>query len=103
MMSHFFGTKDTEKLWKRLHCRKEGVKITRMQNHYKKLHDGVAKLKTDNARSLGYETGMMGPGGGDRNEVQQQIPKNICKHCGSASHSRITSTKCLSNAKYKEL
>jgi hypothetical protein len=109
MTSHFFGTKDTEKLWKRLHCRKEGVKITRMQNHYKKLRDGVAKLKADNARSLGYEAGMMGPGGDDGNEEQQQeITKRkktqnlSCKHCGSTTHSRITSTKCPSNAKYKK-
>jgi hypothetical protein len=93
-------------MWKRLHHCKEGVKITRMRNQYKKLCDRVAKLKADNVRSLGYETGMMGPGGGDGNEEQQQKPKNnhnlVCKHCGSASHSRITSTKFPSNAKYKK-
>jgi hypothetical protein len=36
-----------------------------MRTLYKKLRDGVAKLKVDNGKALGYETGMMGSGGAD--------------------------------------
>jgi hypothetical protein len=104
----FFSSQDSEKLWRRLHRRKQSVKITRMREQYRKLRDGVAKLKADNARSLAYETGMMGPGGDDVNEERQQIKRKrknqqnlSCKHCGSTTHSRITSTQCPSNVKYK--
>jgi hypothetical protein len=43
-----------------------------MRNMYKKLREGVEKLKGDNAKALGYEAGMMGPGGDDREQQQQQ-------------------------------
>jgi hypothetical protein len=57
----FLRSEDSEKLWRKVHRRKETVKITRMQTLYKKLRDGVAKLKVDNAKALAYKTGMMGP------------------------------------------
>jgi hypothetical protein len=44
------------------------VKITRIQTLYKKLRKGVAKLKVDNAKALGYESGMMGPDGGGKGD-----------------------------------
>jgi hypothetical protein len=106
MTSLFLRKEDADKLWRKMHCRKESYKITRMRHHYKKLRDGVAKLRADNAKALGYEAGMMGPGG---EEAQQQAPQQrqqrrssgACKHCGSTSHTRITSRQCPKNTKYK--
>jgi hypothetical protein len=44
-----------------------------MSAFYQKLRKGVTKLKIDNAKELGYETDMMGPGGrqGADDEDQQ--------------------------------
>jgi hypothetical protein len=71
------------------------VKIERMREQYRKLKEGVEKLKADNAKALGYSTGMTGP---DEDTAQRLPPlrktRNPCKHCGSMSHSRITSKKC---------
>jgi hypothetical protein len=43
--------------------RKESEKIMKMREFYQNLRKGVTKLKIDNAKELGYEMGMMGPGG----------------------------------------
>jgi hypothetical protein len=101
----FFRSEDADKLRKKFHRRKETVKITRMREFYQKLRKGVSKLKIDNAKELGYESGMMGPGGreGADDEDQRQkrcIQKRPCKHCGSTSHSRKTCLKCTANPKY---
>jgi hypothetical protein len=48
------------------------VKITRMRNLYRKLRDGVKKLKVDNRKALGYETGMMGPDGSGEDHGRRQ-------------------------------
>jgi hypothetical protein len=44
-----------------------------MWAHYKKLRNGVQKLKKDNKKALVYETGMMGL---DRQEEQQEQGKS---------------------------
>jgi hypothetical protein len=106
MTSLFLRKEDADKLWRKMHRRKESHKITRMRHHHKKLRDGVAKLRADNAKALGYEAGMMEPGGED---VRQQQPQQrrrrssgACKHCGSTiSHMRITSRQCPKNPKSK--
>jgi hypothetical protein len=105
MTSLFLRKEDADKLWGKMHRRKESYKITRMRHHHKKLRDGVAKLRADNAKALGYEAGMMGPGDED---VQQQAPQQrqrrssgACKHCGSTSHTQITSRQCPKNPKSK--
>jgi hypothetical protein len=43
-------------------------KIRILCTHYKKLRDGVKKLKKDNQKALPYETGMVGPGRQDQEE-----------------------------------
>jgi hypothetical protein len=84
----FLRSEDSEKLWRTLPRRKETVKITRMQTLYKKLRDGVAKLTVDNAKAVAYETGMMGPGGGEGNHCRGpkykkgDKQKPIFCHCG---------------------
>jgi hypothetical protein len=103
----FLRSEDGEKLWRKMHRKIEAVKITRMRTLYKKLREGVLKLKADNRKALGYETGMMGPGGGEGDHGRQ--PKNrasdkskpICKHCGSDTHSRRNSKECPENPKNK--
>jgi hypothetical protein len=72
MTSLFLRKEDADKLWRKMDRRKESCKITRMRHHCKKLRDGVAKLRADNAEALGHEAGMMGPGGED---AQQQQPQ----------------------------
>jgi hypothetical protein len=107
--SLFFGQEDSSKLWKKEHRRKESVKVTRMRMLYQKLKDGVAKLKVDNSKALGYSSGMMGPDGS--NEEHGRRPKNRCvvgqkpdcPHCGRSSHSRKTSKQCPFNPKYAPL
>jgi hypothetical protein len=105
----FFRSEDSEKLWRQLHRGKESVKTTRMRDLYKKLREGVAKLKGDNAKALGYQAGIIGPGGEDDGEQQQQqhhgkkvSAKRACNHCGRSSHSRRTSKLCPANPKNKE-
>jgi hypothetical protein len=99
--SLFLRDEDAKKLWRKVHRRKEGIKIIRMREQYRRLREGVEKLKADNAKALGYQPGMMGPGGneGDPQCEQQRRP---CKHCGFMSHSRISSKKCPKNKNYKE-
>jgi hypothetical protein len=64
--SLFLRDKDTDKLWPRkVHRRKEGIKIIRMREQYRRLREGVEKLKADNAKALRYQPGMMGPGGSE--------------------------------------
>ena len=71
---------------------------------YKKLREGVAKLKVDNSKALSYESGMMGPGA-ERQEARrggqqaQQRQGKGCKHCNAppSCHSRITSGNCPKN------
>jgi hypothetical protein len=85
-------------LWQKVHRGKEGIKIIRMREQYHRLQEGVEKLKANNAKALGYQPGLMGPGGSE-GEVLQGRP---CKHCGFMSHSWILSKKCPKNKKYKE-
>jgi hypothetical protein len=83
-----------------------------MRTLYKKLREGVEKLKVDNAKALTYQSNMMGPGGeagvGEVGRRRQKInhdgdrPKAKCKHCGSASHSRRTSKQCPLNPKNRQ-
>jgi hypothetical protein len=40
-----------------------------------------------------------GPAEGSSNQ-KKRLTKTSCKHCGSTSHSRITSRDCTSNPKY---
>jgi hypothetical protein len=103
--SLFLCSEDSEKLWRMLHRRKEYVKISRMRTLYKKLRDGVSKLKVDNGKALGYQTGMMGLGGADEDhgrrpkKGQEMDQSQICKPCGSKNHSRRASKHCLANPK----
>jgi ribosomal protein L37AE/L43A len=106
--SLFLRSEDQDKLWRKLHRRKEGYKITRMRKQYKKLREGVEKLKSDNAKELSYESGMMGPAGAEEGEVQKKGPrrgprrsqaKHPCPHCGSTTHSRKSSSLCPANPK----
>jgi hypothetical protein len=63
------------------------VKITRMRTLYKKLRDGVEKLKADNAKELGYASGMMGPGGGE-GQHGRRTNKSQCAITAEARHIR---------------
>jgi hypothetical protein len=67
--SLFLRDEDADKLWRKVHRRKEGIKIIRMREQYCRLWEGVEKLKANNAKALGYQPGMMGPGGSE-GEVQ---------------------------------
>ena len=89
MTNLFLRSEDAGKLWRRAHRRKQTVKIKRMRMHYKKLRDGVAKLKKDNRKDLSYGSGMMGPGAAGEVEVRQKT----CK-CGSTQHFRTTHKDC---------
>ena len=105
--SLFLRKEDQDKLWRKQHRRKEGVKIIRMRKQYKKLRDGVEKLKADNLRAFSYGSGMTGPGA-EGVEVRQQGPsrkprskqKHPCPHCGSTTHSQKSSTVGPANPKY---
>jgi endogenous inhibitor of DNA gyrase (YacG/DUF329 family) len=105
----FLRSEDSRKLWRQQHRRKESVKLSRMQTLYKKLRDGVSKLKIDNSKALGYRTGMMGPGGAEEVHGRRQEnvsvvgPKPDCPRCGSSSHSRRTSKHCPFNPRYVPL
>jgi hypothetical protein len=99
--SLFLRDEDADKLWRKVHRRKEGIKIIRMREQYRRLREGVDKLKADNARALGYQPGMMGPGGNE-GDPQCKKQRRACKHCGFMSHSRISSRKCPKNINYKE-
>jgi hypothetical protein len=104
MTSLFLRSEDAMKLWKKVHRRKESVKIKRMRTYYKKLREAVAQTIKDNKRAFSYSSGMMGPGGGEQEAEQQQVgggnrkrKSGSCKHCGSTGHTRITSYQCPSN------
>jgi hypothetical protein len=103
--SLFIRSEDSRKLWRQQHRRKETVKVSRMRTLYKKLRDGVSKLKIDNLKALGYRTGMMGPGGRDEEHGRRQPNRCVvgqkpdCPCCGSSSHSRRTSTHCPFNTR----
>jgi hypothetical protein len=89
----FLRSEDSQKMWRTLHRREESVKITRMRTLYKKLREGVEKLKADNAKQLGYESGMMGPGGGEgqhgrRQKKKKTTNKSRCAVTAEASHIR---------------
>jgi hypothetical protein len=90
--SLFLRSEDSVKLWSRLHRHKQSVKVTRMRTLYRKLREGVSKMKVDNAKALGYQTGMMGPNGGDVEHGRRQNRKNVvgpkplCPNCGSSTH-----------------
>jgi hypothetical protein len=86
------------------------VKIERMRTHYRKLKEGVEKLKADNRKDLTYDSGMMGPAGEDGEETQQQQKERrnqsrrrkstaICSFCGITGHVRTASQFCLKNPK----
>jgi hypothetical protein len=82
----------------------ETVKITRMRTLYKKLREGCVKLKADNAKELGTETGMMGPGGGKENMVvnnkrQRQVKADL--QTLRIRYSLEWSSKNCQNKKYK--
>jgi ribosomal protein L37AE/L43A len=104
--SLFFRKEDCAKLWRKQSRRKESYKITRMRTQYKKLREGVEKLRSDNRKDLGYSSGMMGPGEAAV-EVQQKGrarkqrgQKNPCPHCASTTHSRRSSSLCPANKLY---
>jgi hypothetical protein len=103
---YFLRKEDADKLWRTQYRRKENVKIERMRSQYRKLKEGVEKLKADNRKGLTYDSGMMGPAGEDGEETQQQQQKGkrgksnaTCKHCGIKGHQRISSLQCLKNPK----
>jgi hypothetical protein len=56
-------------LRRKVHRRKEGIKIIRMREQYCRLREGVEKLKANDAKVLGYQPDMTGPGGSE-GEVQ---------------------------------
>ena len=106
----FLRKEDADKLWRKHRRRKEDVKIARMRDHYRKVKEGVAKLKADNAKALSYAAGMMGPDAGDESELPQlqrqqqqkgKTPKGsvTCRHCGIRGHQRTSSFQCLKNPK----
>jgi hypothetical protein len=102
----FLRSEDSQKLWRSLHRKRQDVKVSRMRTLYQKLKSGVEKLKVDNAKSWGYKSGMMGPGGSDEEHSRRpkKTKKNdkekpICSHCGSSTHSRRTSRECPANIK----
>ena len=115
MTSLFLRKEDADKLWRSVRRRKETTKINRMRDHYRKLREGVAKLKADNKKALSYESGMMGPEGEDSNEdtiIQPQVKRKRrgtkrkrtnddvpCVHCGIPGHSRTNHFECLKNKK----
>jgi hypothetical protein len=87
----FLRSEDGEKLWRKMNRKIESVKITRMRTLYKKLRDGVEKLKADNAKELGYETNMMGPGGEDGDHaVSKKRPARGQSRSANTSGSRPT-------------
>ena len=104
---------DADKLYRKQRRRQENVKIERMRDHYRKLKDGVTKLKADNRKALSYGPGMMGPQepnsnsepqrGEGRREGQQErrrrISTAICKHCGRVGHMRTAHFNCKKNPK----
>ena len=108
--SLFLRKEDADKLWRQLSRRKENVKIARMRDQYRKLRDGVAKLKADNTKALSYGQGMMGPGMQETEEEQQQQQQKgrkrkstgSCPHCGSTGHRRKTSKDCPKNPNNQE-
>jgi hypothetical protein len=81
------------------------VKISRVREFYQNLRKGAAKLIIDNSKALlGYETGVMGPGGqqGGNDEQQQRRSarkRPLCKHCRSTTHLRRMSLQCTANPK----
>jgi hypothetical protein len=98
----FLRSEDSQKLWRTLHRREEPVKITRMRTLYKKLlRDGVEKLKADNAKELGYASGMMGPGGGEGQHGRRQKNKkptnnkSQCAVTAEARHIRGGQVECV--------
>ena len=82
-----------------------------MREQYRKLREGVAKLKKDNTKDLTYESGMLGPTTINA-EAQSQEPEHQqglknsqgsttgCHHCGGRDHSRISSSRCERNKEY---
>jgi hypothetical protein len=90
----FLRSQEGQKLWRQLHRYKEYVKITRIRTLYKKLRDGVAKMKVDNTKLLGYKTWMMGSGGGEEEHGRRQKqktgagPKPICPLTAGVPHTR---------------
>jgi hypothetical protein len=115
----FLGSEDQDKLKREAHQKKKSVKIQRMRDQMKKTREGAEKLKRDNQKALTYESGMMGPGvlqdevqgveEGSMNASEEGPTKRggwkrrgsqrrlSCKHCGSATHMRITSKHCPKN------
>jgi hypothetical protein len=59
MTGLFLRSEDSETLWQQLHRRTECVKTNRMRVMHEKLREGVEKLKADNAKALGCESGMI--------------------------------------------
>jgi hypothetical protein len=51
-----------------------------MRALYKKLRTGVAKLKVDNVKDLGYRTGMMGPLMGRTKKIEKNNNENKVEH-----------------------
>jgi len=113
MTSLFLRKEDADKLWRSVRRRKISSKVSRMRNHYRKLREGVAKLKADNKKAFSYESGMMGPGGADLVQPQGKGAKAKgrkrkrtndgppCVHCGLTGHSRTSAFECLKNKKRK--
>jgi hypothetical protein len=104
--SLFLQSEYSDKLWCQLHQQKESVKINQIHHLYQKLKKGILLLKKDNAKQLGYQSGMMGPGGKGEVVPETDVVKNgqakkLCKHCGSTSHLPRTSLQCPMNPKNK--
>ena len=104
--SLFLRKEDADKIWRSERRREVGVKIARMREHYRKVRDGVAKLKADNAKEFSYESGMMGPEHQQdllqghelrRGQKRKRANDGTCNHCGLTGHVQISSLKCLKN------
>ena len=107
MTSLFLCKEDAETLWQSVRRQKITSKINRMREHYRRLTEGVAKLKADNKKAFSYESGMMGPEGEDLNEdvlrpqekrkgaKRKRTNDGVCVHSGLPGHVRISSFDCL--------
>jgi hypothetical protein len=94
MTSLFFRSEDKDKLFRMEYRQKLNVKKDRQTKQYAMIKKGVEDLRKENAKSLSYNTGMMGPGGqqeeggaGGAKKRKKRAPQP-CGHCGSLEHSK---------------
>ena len=118
MTSLFLRKEDADKLWRSVRRRKVSSKVSRMRDHYRRLREGVKKLKADNKKAFSYESGMMGPAGGEelihpaegkgtkgkkrKRRRKTAIDGPPCGHCGITGHSRTSHFECLKNKGRKQ-